>query len=433
MPTFSAFSENEKTVVDFMKKMYHQMVEEPSGIITHPFLSPGPAYGGQLWDWDFCLHIKGLTDLYKYCKDDVDFDADKLKNIIIRHGKGGVEEFVDMQYENGFLPIMTSTTGDWWRIYSKIQKERGGEFNQHKPFLCWTTALVAEFVEDIEWLKGCYPTLKKYLKYYDETQFDSRIGLYYYHNDDMIGVDNTPTVFGRPWNSSADIFLNNFIAHDLEQMIGIADKLGYEDDKKYYEQKLKDLYAAINKYCYSRRDGFYYAVDRMVETHRTELIHVGMDAFWNCVQLNIRVAGGFFTLTSGAATEESAERLVKEHLADPCFKSPYGVRTLAADEIMYYTEPTQNPSNCCGPIWIHTNYFIFNGLLRYGYIKEAEELCAATLDLLAKNINNHGEIAEFYDPDNAEPKLLGGAFMGFNILVMSMLRELRDAKENIEV
>ena len=91
---------------------------------------------------------------------------------------------------------------------------------------------------------------------------------------------------------------------------------------------------------------------------------------------------------------------------------------------MYNTENTANPSNWLGPIWIPASYFVFRGLLNYGYRKEAEDLCRRTVNLLARDIAAHGGISESYVPETGAPMLYTGDFLDFNLLAVSMLAEL---------
>ena len=108
---------------------------------------------------------------------------------------------------------------------------------------------------------------------------------------------------------------------------------------------------------------------------------------------------------------------------DATFSSPYGITTLAKDEKMFDLSVTNNPSNWLGPIWVVANYIAFAGLLRYGYRKEAEEICEKTLRLLGSDLATTGNLHEYYDPFTGKP-IMNGGFINWNILALNMIREL---------
>lgn len=179
-----------------------------------------------------------MIDLYRLCREDADFDAQSLHDRIVRHGKGSVELFLDLQEEDGFIPMMEEVPGKWFATYRRIQKENGGAINQHKPFLCRSTKLAADFAGDMRWLRQAYDGLRAYLDYYYRNQWDVRTGLFFYRNDAMIGWDNDPCVFGRPDDSCAEIHINAFMFCELQTMAEISDSLGFEDDRRLYKARV---------------------------------------------------------------------------------------------------------------------------------------------------------------------------------------------------
>jgi hypothetical protein len=98
----------------------------------------------------------------------------------------------------------------------------------------------------------------------------------------------------------------------------------------------------------------------------------------------------FLPLYSGAISKERAERLVSllksRHydLAWPVPSAPKNSGYFNADK--YWQ----------GPTWVNTNWLIIDGLRHYGYAKEADELAARTIKLVAKS-----GFSEYYNPLNA--------------------------------
>ncbi|MFJ4170895.1 glycogen debranching N-terminal domain-containing protein [Paenarthrobacter sp. NPDC089714] len=66
---------------------------------------------------------------------------------------------------------------------------------------------------------------------------------------------------------------------------------------------------------------------------------------------------------------------VVEHLMSPRMFSGWGVRTLATDMAAYNPASYHN-----GSVWPHDNALIMSGLLRYGYVEEAQRIGTALLE-----------------------------------------------------
>jgi glycogen debranching enzyme len=70
-------------------------------------------------------------------------------------------------------------------------------------------------------------------------------------------------------------------------------------------------------------------------------------------------------------------RAVASHLMSPEMFSGYGIRTLADDEVSYNPMSYHN-----GSIWPHDNSMIMEGLRRYGFIAELEQLALSMIGVL---------------------------------------------------
>ena len=107
----------------------------------------------------------------------------------------------------------------------------------------------------------------------------------------------------------------------------------------------------------------------------------------------VNTASTFLPLFGGLPSEQQAERLVKEHLLNPDEYALGGevhhwVTTTAKNE------PTWEPRRYWrGPVWIIMNWFIMEGLRRYGYDDLAETIRRDTLGLIEAS-----GFREYYDP-----------------------------------
>ena len=98
---------------------------------------------------------------------------------------------------------------------------------------------------------------------------------------------------------------------------------------------------------------------------------------------------------------------------------------------MYWVGKSGNPSCWLGPIWINANYMCYRGLKNYGYSEEARALAEATVELLGKDIEQCGEMHEYYHPDTGEGVHNKG-FQSWNLLVNNMLADLEERKAVVE-
>jgi glycogen debranching enzyme len=104
---------------------------------------------------------------------------------------------------------------------------------------------------------------------------------------------------------------------------------------------------------------------------------------------------GFLPLWAGVANKEQAKRLV-EKLTDPDkFWRKYGVPSLAADDPYYNPKGYWN-----GPVWVEWDFLIVDGLLQYGYRKEAKEIVLRVATNMAEQLKKDHQFWEFYSPDD---------------------------------
>src|SRR5690606_2351263 len=119
--------------------------------------------------------------------------------------------------------------------------------------------------------------------------------------------------------------------------------------------------------------------------------------------------------------QKQAERLVERHLMNSeSFLATHGMRSLSRLEKMYDPDSeTANPSNWLGPIWTVANFMIYEGLLKYGFEKEAEILSRKVRDLLHEDLVLTSTLHECYCPETGKPNF-NGDFISWNTLVLLM-------------
>ena len=403
-----------------MKGMYR----EPGGSLKYPFLAPGSSqYLDMLWDWDSWLSDVALRQIL------LEHGNDKDREKALKYEQGCVLNSLSYGGMDGWIPIwiernapsrqeMLSTRNPW-------------KSNMHKPTLAQHAAFIAQNMHgDAEWLRDDFYTLQAFVSNYLNFHRDKATGLLYWENDEAIGVDNDPSTFYRPHESSGSVFLNVFMYKELKATAYLADCLKMPDISRFYNKEADKLQDKIREHCWDRRDGFYYSVDLnllpVVKPDITALkpgqlfFHVGQPRTYDCLIQRLSVWSGFMAMWGNIATPEQAKEMVERHYRDTTsYNAPAGIRTLSPLEKMYDTRASGNPSSWQGPVWINVNYLVFRGLVNYGYNKEAKELAEKTILLLGRDFERFGALHEYYLPDNGEPVLNKG-FQNWNFLVLNM-------------
>ena len=390
-------------ILSYAEDNYKKMFREPEGLLKYRFIVPGSCYDNCLWDWDSWLtnialdKIVGNEDISEY-------------------EKGCVLNFLNHIDEEGRMPIVIMPEGTFPEF------ESGKETNIHKPILAQHALFIVEKDGDASWIKPYFEKLERYLDYYVRKCRHAETGLYFWIDDCAIGVDNDPCTFYRPLRSSGSILLNCFLYREFQATVELAKQLGMNDKDTKYDQLAKQLKDAIQNHCWDERDGFFYNVDlNLLPVDKEQWLHSGCPRHWSCLIQRIEVWSGFLAMWSGIATKEQAKRMVEEHFRnEKTFCAPYGVRTLSKQEKMYAIIKSGNPSCWLGPVWGISNYMVFEGLVRYGYVEEAKELCKKTIELFGKDILVNGEMHEYYDPETGEGVNNPG-FQNWNLLVVNMI------------
>jgi len=403
-------------------KDYKKMYRQPSGSLRFPFLTPGSnQYANVLWDWDSWLSNVALRQILT----DVGSEADSDE--AIEYEQGCVLNFLSYGEWDGYIPIVIWEDSD----PRDVDAEEIYKMNMHKPVLAQHAAFLCQLQDgNAEWLREKFYYLQAFVNNYKAHHRDKNTGLYYWQTDVAIGVDNDPCTFFRPKRSSASIYLNCLMYRELLAMVYLADRLNISEVGKEFEQDAVNLKEAVQEHCWDERDGFFYSVDLNLRPLTTVtdhslgkefVIHAGYPRDYDCLIQRIEVWSGFLPLWAGIATTEQAERVVREHFANPkTFNSPSGIRTLSKMEKMYSVRASANPSNWRGPIWGVSNYLVFRGLVRYGFENEARELAVKTVNLFGRDFELNGALHEYYEPETGEP-LLNKGFQNWNYLVVNML------------
>lgn len=394
-----------------------QLLRAPVGILKYPSISPslpGKEYSSQLWDWDTLWTSRGLFRLADLQQDE------PFKRKLCEHVSGSLLNFLDHAAKDGRLPILMSATDpDTLGTIGPDTPLR----NQAKPIFSQLALLAADQRGDVAWLAPHFDTILRFYASWRKHNM-SPIGLLVWGDDVAIGNDNDPTTFGRPPFSSANLLLNCLYYQDLHAAAELARRLARPADHDRLSADADLLARKIVKYCWDPRDSFFYTVDVQCVDQRAELLPAvprGMEMSWKSLPLKLQVFTGLLPLWCGIASQAQANELMRvNYAADDRLCARWGVRSLSSQESMYSLVFSSNPSNWLGPVWIIANYFVWKGLQRYGFQREAADLADKTIGLLASDLRSNGSLNEYYHPDTGEG-LSHKGFIDWNLLVLEMI------------
>ena len=402
----------------YVTDLGNSLLSPPSHNFLHPSIvvTKKNSYPGQLWDWGNWANNIAVRQIAT---------EQGTADALFAYEKGSVMNFLNEQRADGSIDIVIASEPKF--DLSAIMPHK----NVHKPVLAQHVAFISKYTLDIPWLKEIFPKLERFVSFYEENA-KHESGLFYFFDDFAIGVDNDPATFYRPDNSSASIFLNSLMYMELGAMAYLASLIGEKEKQAQYTAKRTELKDAINRHCYDEKDGMYYSCDvNLRPIDKNVLLHSGAPRHYSTLLQRLGCWSSFLPLWAGIPTQAQAERIVKENLLDEkAFWAEYGVRSLSKYEKMYRIVGSGNPSSWQGGVWILSNYFVFKGLLRYGYAQEGKALAEKTVSLLAQDFAKNSAFHEYYHPETGEGMFNKG-FSSWNTLLANMLAYL-DGKPVIE-
>jgi glycogen debranching enzyme len=373
----------------------------------YQYTVPSPDTYPHQWFWDSCFHAIALAHF------DITAAEKELSSLISK------------QFEDGMIPHMI-----YWNAREKFIKidwgRHGTSSVTQPPIIGYAVWNLYQKSKNKVFLRDIYDSLRKFYLYLftsRDTRKHNLIGLI---NPDESGEDNSPrfdTVLGLPSQQSReenfrkreelyaknktcnfqthecmrnffwvkDVPFNAFFIYDLVCFSSIADILDKKDDVAFAENQIGLMREAMRKRMYE--DGIFWPI-------------YGSDHI-KIKSLTWHVFAPIYALLY---TQEEAEGLVVRYLkSKEHFASAYPVPTVSR------SDPAYDPKGFWrGPTWIGINWFLYKGLKRYGFFKEAEEIRNASCALVEQS-----GFREYYHPDTGEG--LGAKNFTWGTLIVDML------------
>lgn len=228
-------------------------------------------------------------------------------------------------------------------------------------------------------------------------------------------------IFASDRFSVEDVSFNTIYALGLRSLAALCRETG-DPAVDVYLRRAEETERALVERCYEPVDGLFYSLHKLTDT-----------------RLPVATVGSLMPLALPSLPANVARSLVENHLLRPDrFWLPYPIPSVSADQ------PTFSPSSAPlrrnagllewlrnrwarhhliwrGSTWINTNWFIVRGLRLHGYDEVADEITAATVEL----VERHG-FWEYYNPYTGVGQ--GAEGFGWSTLVVDMIDETAPAR-----
>jgi alpha,alpha-trehalase len=262
---------------------------------------------------------------------------------------------------------------------------------------------------DFSWIAPVWEKFEACLTYRERKMSDPATGLVKWWDGLESGADNNAALVRRTHNCVAGGDVNAFAYLDYRAAAAVAARIGKPDESAAFRDRAGRLAASINAHLWDPADATYYNYDT-IERARIRCV-----TYSNLVPLWARLASA-----------GQAKAMIERYVLSPAkLWSPYGVRSLAADDPQYNNENVIKPySNWQGPIWPHANWMVMHALLFYGFPEAAVEVAARVTRLCLDDLARNGMTHENYHADTSAP-LAAPNFISWNLLVAQMLEEAR--------
>lgn len=370
------------------------------------FTVPSPERYPFQWLWDSCFHsfiysALGETDTAKH----------ELRSAIRK------------QHHTGLLPHIT-----FWHPAGKPlpnwgRELRGQDIN-HVFGLTGTSSLtqpplIARAVEQVfrkdndnHFVNEMLPSLISYFEHLHKNRTIRGSSLLFIINPDESGEDNARR-FDLPLTLSAETTASDHLTRRLELMeqLALCDFDTKHCMKKHfavwdvsfncvYLDGLTALSELLNNSGQPRLGEKYEKRAQALRTEMNKKLSSDQTHFFsrdikNKLSLQTEDWTIFMPLYAGLVDKKAASILVKKLFDSDYFWSSYGIRTLSKQNRAY--EPAEGFWR--GPVWIAPHYFIYQGLLRYGFNEEAKLIKDRTRLLIEASgfrEHYHGETGEGY-------------------------------------
>lgn len=363
------------------------------------------------WLWDSCFHAVILAQYEPQAA------REELRALLSKQFKDGMVPHI-IYWTPGILHLFR------WGV-------EGTSSLTQPPMIAYAAWEVHRRDPDAAFLESIYPGLLAYYRFLVEKRDPRDHHLIGIINPDESGEDNSSR-FDGPLGATPDITYKEHLAL-REELVDRNTACNFDAElcmREYFWVKdvpfnailVENLRALGHIASFLKHgDGEHFA------NLHAELISVAMrdrlfadGSYWSAngndySPLRVSTWARFAPLFAGLYSPEEAEALVRGSLVDPeQFWAPCGVRTVSKQEPTYRPEGYSNGFSWRGPAWMAVHWFLYRGLLRYGFAAEAAEIRRKSIALLDRS-----GFRECFNPETGEGQGATGFTWGALVLDMT--------------
>ncbi|MBI2017609.1 hypothetical protein HYS92_01015 [Candidatus Daviesbacteria bacterium] len=369
---------------------------------------PSPETYPYQWLWDSCFH------------------AIILSHFNLSDAKKEILTLLSKQFDNGLIPHMIYWDKQSPTDFPVIEwGEKDTSTITQPPMVAYAVWQIFQKDQDKSFIKKVYPNLYHFYRYLLTERDPHENHLIGIMNPDESGEDNSPR-FDIPLNLPPkhsfkentqkrlnlvaqnieckfdapfcmrnffwvkDVPFNAIMVKNLRLLAQIAKSIGFPGDADFFTKEAENISLAMKKL--------------MLED----------DLFWSTFgedyqKIKVKTWAIFAPLFAEILNQSEAKKLVEKHLTNPKeFWTNYPVPTVSMDE------PSFDPKGFWrGTTWIAINWFIYKGLLNYGFSDIAKQIKQSSINLIEKS-----GFREYFNPITGEG--LGAKNFTWGGLVLDM-------------
>lgn len=356
----------------------------------YTYTVPSPDVYPYQWLWDSCFHAIVLA------KHEPEAAKDELRALVSR------------QFADGMIPHII-----YWvpgTLHAYDWGVPGTSALTQPPMLSYAAWALHEATQDDAFLTEMLPSLKRFYAYLIDKRDPNHHHLVGIINPDESGEDNSPR-FDDVLHVPLDINMPDHLARRLELVD--ANRACHFDAaecmKRHFWVKDVPFNAILIENLrllsvLAARGGddtlraWASTNASLVESAMRERLWTS-GVFWSAVAiedyelLRVDTWARFAPLFAGLYTPEEARALVDQDLFNPdTFWSQHGLRTVSRAEASY------RPSGYWrGSVWVAPHWFVYKGLVRYGFLEEAKRIREVSEKLLVTS-----GFREYFNPETGE-------------------------------
>jgi glycogen debranching enzyme len=344
------------------------------------------------WLWDSCFHAIILA---KYEPE---------------AAKAEIKALLSKQFESGLLPHIIYWTPGILHLF-RWGVEGTSSLTQ-PPMIAYAVLEIHRRDADTSFLRAVFPSLVSYYRYLLTERDPHEHHLASIINPDESGEDNSPR-FDVPLGVGSDVSLKDHLAKRTELVDRNREcnfdaktcmrEFFWVKDVLFNVVLIENLRALSKIAAYLKHAEYERTFVRdavaVANAMREHMFAEGV--YWSTMgsdfrMLKVATWTHFVPLFAGLYTPLEAEAVVREHLSNAeTFSAPFGIRTTSKQEAAYRSHV--DDFSWRGPVWMAVHWFIYRGLMRYKFEREAADIRTKSLALLERS-----GFRECFNPETGE-------------------------------